>query len=49
MTTGNRFVGAVSGGCVETDVYETSQVVLRRGAALMLHYQQVEDRWSKSA
>ncbi|HMM29137.1 MAG TPA: XdhC family protein [Aggregatilineaceae bacterium] len=43
MTTGNRFVGAVSGGCVETDVYETSQVVLRRGAALMLHYQQVED------
>lgn len=43
MTTGNRFAGAVSGGCVETDVYETSQVVLRRGAALMLHYQQVED------
>jgi len=43
MTTGNRFVGAVSGGCVETDVYETAQVVLRRSAALMLHYQHVED------
>ncbi len=43
MTTGNRFVGAVSGGCVETDVYETAMVVLRRGAPLMLHYQQVDD------
>lgn len=43
MTTGNRFVGAVSGGCVETDVYETAMLVLRRGTPLMLHYQQVDD------
>ncbi|NLX11861.1 MAG: XdhC family protein [Chloroflexi bacterium] len=43
MTTGNRFVGAVSGGCVETDVYETGQVVLREGRPLMLHYRQVEN------
>ncbi|NDJ79364.1 MAG: XdhC family protein [Chloroflexi bacterium] len=43
MTTGNRFVGMVSGGCVETDVYETGQKVQREGRALMLHYQQVED------
>jgi len=43
MTTNHRFVGAVSGGCVETDVYETGLTVIRRGAALMLHYQQVED------
>lgn len=43
MTTGNRFVGAVSGGCVETDVYETAMLVLQRGTPLMLHYQQVEN------
>jgi len=43
MTTGNRFVGAVSGGCVETDVYETGLVVLDNGGPLMLHYKHVED------
>ena len=43
MTTENRFVGAVSGGCVETDVYETAGVVLRNGGPLMLHYKHVEN------
>ncbi|HEX3053692.1 MAG TPA: XdhC/CoxI family protein [Aggregatilineaceae bacterium] len=43
MTTANRFVGAVSGGCVETDVYETAQEVLRSGNPLMLHYKHVEN------
>lgn len=43
MTTGNRFAGAVSGGCVETDVYETGLKVLRSGQPLMLHYKHVED------
>ena len=43
MTTGNRFVGAVSGGCVETDVYETGMAILDKGGPLMLHYKHVED------
>ncbi len=41
MTTGNRFMGAVSGGCVETDVYHHAQDVLASGAARMLHYEHV--------
>jgi len=43
MTEGNRFVGAVSGGCVETDVYETAMIVQRSGRPLMLHYKHVEN------
>ncbi len=43
ITTGDRFVGAVSGGCVETDVYEAAQDVLTGDGSLMLHYKQVED------
>jgi xanthine dehydrogenase accessory factor len=43
MTGDNRFVGAVSGGCVETDVYSTAENVLANGAALMLHYEHVEN------
>ncbi len=43
ITTRNRFVGSVSGGCVETDVYETAQDVLHSGHALMLHYKHVDD------
>lgn len=43
MTTGNRFVGAVSGGCVETDVYQTAKLVLRSGQPLMLHYKHVDN------
>jgi xanthine dehydrogenase accessory factor len=43
MTRGNRFVGAVSGGCVETDVYEAGQVVMDDGHPLMLHYKKVEN------
>jgi xanthine dehydrogenase accessory factor len=43
ITRDNRFAGAVSGGCVETDVYETSQDVLASGNALMLHYKHVEN------
>jgi xanthine dehydrogenase accessory factor len=43
ITTGNRFVGAVSGGCVETDVYHTAQIVLHTNHPLMLHYKHVEN------
>lgn len=43
MTTGHRFVGAVSGGCVETDVYDTGMTVLDNGGPLMLHYKHVEN------
>lgn len=43
ITTDNRFVGAVSGGCVETDVYEAAQDVIEGGGALMLHYKRVEN------
>jgi xanthine dehydrogenase accessory factor len=43
MTGDNRFVGAVSGGCVETDVYEAALDVLDGGAPLMLHYKKVEN------
>lgn len=43
MTHDNRFVGAVSGGCVETDVYEAAQDVLDQGYPLMLHYKKVEN------
>ncbi len=43
MTRDNRFVGAVSGGCVETDVYEAARDVLEGGAPLMLHYKRVEN------
>lgn len=43
ITHDNRFEGAVSGGCVETDVYETAQAVLNGGGPLMLHYKKVEN------
>jgi xanthine dehydrogenase accessory factor len=43
ITTGNRFVGSVSGGCVETDVYHTAQLVLHTNRPLMLHYKHVEN------
>ncbi len=43
MTTGNRFLGAVSGGCVETDVYEAGLDVIAGGDPLMLHYKHVEN------
>jgi xanthine dehydrogenase accessory factor len=43
MTGDNRFVGAVSGGCVETDVYEAACDVLAGDGPLMLHYKRVEN------
>ena len=43
MTTGNRFAGAVSGGCVETDVYETGLRVINSQQSVMLHYKHVEN------
>jgi xanthine dehydrogenase accessory factor len=43
ITTEERFVGAVSGGCVETDVYEAAQQVRRNGAPLVRHYTHVEE------
>ena len=43
MTSDNRFVGAVSGGCVETDVYEAACDVLAGDGPLLLHYKHVEN------
>jgi xanthine dehydrogenase accessory factor len=43
MTDENRFAGAVSGGCVETDVYEAGQDVMSGLGPLMLHYKKVEN------
>ncbi len=43
ITSANRFVGMVSGGCVETDVYEAAQDVLAGDGPLMLHYKHVEN------
>ncbi|MCZ7541198.1 MAG: XdhC family protein [Anaerolineae bacterium] len=43
MTGDQRFVGAVSGGCVETDVYEAAGDVLAGDGPLMLHYKRVEN------
>ncbi len=43
MTGDNRFAGAVSGGCVETDVYEAAQDVMSGMGPLMLHYKKVEN------
>ncbi len=43
ITSHERFVGAVSGGCVETDVYEAAQDVLAGDGPLMLHYKHVEN------
>lgn len=43
ITTGHRFAGAVSGGCVETDVYEAAQAIIDGGGPLMLHYKRVEN------
>jgi xanthine dehydrogenase accessory factor len=43
MTDDSRFAGAVSGGCVETDVYEAGQDVMSGIGPLMLHYKKVEN------
>ena len=43
ITRGDRFVGVVSGGCVEGDVYHQAARVLENGGARMLHYRHVED------
>ncbi len=43
ITRGERFVGAVSGGCVEGDVYHQAARVLEDGGARMLHYRHVEN------
>lgn len=43
LTHGDRFVGSVSGGCVETDVYEAGLAVLAGDGPLMLHYKKVEN------
>ena len=42
-TDGGEFAGFVSGGCVETDVYEQAQQVLADGVPRKLHYRQVKD------
>jgi len=43
ITDGGEFAGYVSGGCVETDVYEQSQQVFADGAPRRLHYSQTKD------
>jgi xanthine dehydrogenase accessory factor len=43
VATEEDFHGAVSGGCVETDVREIAREVISSGTARMLHYDQVED------
>ena len=43
ITDGGEFAGYVSGGCVETDVYEQSQQVFADGAARRLHYRHTKD------
>ncbi len=43
VATEEDFHGAVSGGCVETDVRESARSVIASGRAQMLHYDQVED------
>jgi xanthine dehydrogenase accessory factor len=43
MTSQDRFVGEVSGGCVEGDVYRAAGHTLRDGTASMLHYTRVDD------
>ena len=43
VATEEDFHGAVSGGCVETDVRESAREVISSGTAQMLHYDQVED------
>ncbi|MFP4484066.1 MAG: XdhC family protein, partial [Spirochaetaceae bacterium] len=43
VATEDDFHGAVSGGCVETDVRETAREVIASGRAQMLHYDHVED------
>ena len=43
VATSHDFVGAVSGGCVETDVREAARSVIADGRSRMLHYDQVEN------
>ncbi len=43
ITRGDRFVGAVSGGCVEGDVYHQAVPLLASGGARMVHYRHVEN------
>lgn len=43
VVSGKEFFGAVSGGCVETDVREAAARVVAEGRPRMLHYDQVED------
>ena len=38
VTEGGRYVGSVSGGCVESDVAERAQKVFAGGAANLIHY-----------
>src|SRR5205814_7420487 len=38
VTEGGRYVGSVSGGCVESDVAERAQQIFAGGAANLIHY-----------
>lgn len=42
-TDGDEFAGAVSGGCVETDVCRIAREVLARGIPRIIHYGPVKD------
>ncbi len=42
-----KMCGSVSGGCVESDVYENAMEVLRSGEPMLLHYGITDDlAWS---
>ena len=38
VTEGGRYIGSVSGGCVESDVAERAQEIFAGGAASLIHY-----------
>src|SRR5436190_1925754 len=38
VTEGGRYVGSVSGGCVESDVAERAKQIFAGGAANLIHY-----------
>ncbi len=47
ISESGKMCGSVSGGCVESDVFESAQEVLRSGEPKLLHYGITDDlAWS---
>ena len=44
VSESGKMCGSVSGGCVETDVYENAMEVMRTGAPKLLHYGITDDQ-----